>query len=37
MEKISYEHRIYDSVNDKNLSLVISQKSMLNKIHETTG
>ena len=27
MEKISYECRIYESVDDMNLSLVISQKS----------
>ena len=35
MEKISYEHRIYESVDDRNLSCDISQKSKKNSVHET--
>ena len=37
MEKIYYEHRIYESVDDKSLSLVISKKLTQNKILGTKG
>ena len=33
MEKVSYERRVYESVDDKSLLLDTSQKSTENRIH----
>ena len=37
MEKISYERRVYESVDDRSLSWVISQKSTENIIQAAKG
>ena len=37
IEKISYDRRVYESVHDKSLSRVITQKSTDNRIHATKG
>ena len=37
MENISYKVRVYESVDNRSLSWVISQKSTENKIHAVKG
>ena len=37
IEKISYERRVYESVDDKNLSRAISQISTEKRIHASKG
>ena len=37
MERISYERRVYESVDDKNLTWDISQKSTEKRIREAKG
>ena len=37
MGKKSYERRVYESVDDRSLSLDVSQKSTENRIYTTKG